>query len=385
MPLIVWLFSLINLVIGTSAFVVGGIVHVLSRDLGVSVAQAGQAMTAYALSTALLAPVALVATGRLSRKNALLLALCVFLSGNTLMALAPSMTVVMLGRVLMGIGAFFTPLAAALVVGLVDPAQRGKALSFVFLGMSMSYVVGVPLGAWVADTHGWRWAIGLMSMLQVICVVVVAAQVPRMLSGPSASFKGTGALLANPSVSLVLLVSLMYFTAIFVVFSYIGAVLRAMVPMSSSQVSLTLSLFGVAGVVGTLVGGYVNDRFGAHRSLWVSLSVMGVAMLLLPLTRGSWPAMLSVLFAWGVAGFALMPAQQARLSAAAGPQTPLVLSLNASMLYLGTAVGALVGGLCVDWLTPARLSYAGVPFIGLAVAFHAASVAVRRKVRPAVA
>jgi MFS transporter, DHA1 family, inner membrane transport protein len=371
MPRIVWLFCLINLVIGSSAFVIGGIVEVMARDLNVGVGAAGQAMSAYALSTAVLAPLALVASGKLSRKGTLLLSLAIFTAGNTLVAFAPSMHGVLAGRILMGLGAFFTPLAAALVTGMVEPSQRGKALAFVFLGISLSYVVGVPLGAWIADAHGWRWAVGLMSAALLACLMAVVWLVPANLSGPTASFKGARALLTHRSVAPVLLVSLSYFTSIFVVFSYIGAVLRGLAPLSSAQLSLTLSLFGLAGVVGTLLGGYANDRFGATKSLTVGLTVMGFVMALLPQTAGHWGQMVAVLLVWGIAGFSLMPSQQARLSAAAGPQTPLVLSLNASMLYLGTAAGALVGGLCLEWLTPAKLAYAGVPFIGLALLFHA--------------
>ena len=138
MPRLLWLLCLINLIIGTGAFVIGGILTPISQQLGISVPTAGQAMTAYALSTALLAPLVLLATGRWPRKRALLLALALFTLGNLLCALSSSFATLIAGRVLMGLGAVFTPIAAGIAVAVVEPAKRGKALALTFLGISLS-------------------------------------------------------------------------------------------------------------------------------------------------------------------------------------------------------------------------------------------------------
>ena len=138
------LFSAVNLVIGTGAFIVTSILPQVAQALNVSVPAAGQAMTAYAVSTALLAPLMLALTGAWPRRRALVLALGLFVAGNAVCALANDLTVLLLGRVLMGMGAMFTPIAAGIVVALTPPAQRGKSLALVFLGISLSYVVGLP-------------------------------------------------------------------------------------------------------------------------------------------------------------------------------------------------------------------------------------------------
>ena len=131
------------------------IVEPLARDLGVSVAAAGQATTAYAVGTALLAPMLLLATGRWPRKRVLLLALGLFTLGNALSALSNHLALLLLARMLMGAGAVFVAVAAGIAVALVAPARRGQALSLVFLGMSLSYVVGVPVGSWLGLKFGW--------------------------------------------------------------------------------------------------------------------------------------------------------------------------------------------------------------------------------------
>jgi len=367
MPRLLWLFCCVNLVIGTGAFVLGGILAPLARDLGISIATAGQAMTAYALSTALLAPMVLLATGRWSRKRALLLALLLFAAGNVLCALANSFNALLVGRVLMGLGAVFTPMAAGIAVAMVAPVQRGKALGFVFLGVSLSYVIGVPLGAWLGLAHGWHLPIWLVVALCGLAMGAVALWVPADVQAPGASFAGLGSLLARGDVLGVLATTLLYFTAIFAVFSYIGPVLQALSPMSGERLSVTLALFGLSGVTGTLLGGVANDRFGSRRCLWVQLGVLGGTMLVLPLAAGSWLWVVVVLLVWGTAGFGMMVPQQSRLAGLAPAQAPVLLSLNTSMLYLGTAGGAVIGGAAAGPLGFAHLSWAGAPFVAAAL------------------
>jgi DHA1 family inner membrane transport protein len=380
MPRLLWLFSLVNLVIGSSAFVIAGILVPMAADLGVSVPAAGQAMTAYALATALLSPALLLASGNWSRKTALLLALALFAAGNLVCALASSMTVLMAGRVLMGLGAVFTPLAAGITIALVEPARRGKALALVFLGFSLSYVVGVPIGAWLGLAFNWHTPIWLFTALSLLALGAAALWVPGDIRAPGARFEGLLALLARRDVLSVLLLTLLSFVAIFAVFSYIGPVLQALTPMSRDMQSLTLALFGASGVAGTLIGGAANDRFGPRRTLRIQLTVLGSMMVLLPLTQGRWPLLMLTLIVWGTAGFGMMVPQQSRLATLAPAQAPMLLSLNASMLYLGTALGAIVGGALADRLGFAQLAWAGVPFVacGLAIlqAVHTSGPAV---------
>ena len=368
MPRLLWLFSFVNLVIGSGAFVISGILGPISSALGISVPAAGQAISAYALSTAVLAPLALVATGRWSRRNAMVLALVLFTLGCAVSAASTDLATLLAGRVLMGVGAMFTPIAAGIALALVAPARYGQALSLVFLGISLAYVVGVPLGAWLGLTYGWHVPLWAATALSALTTLLLAALVPRDIRAPGASFAGLGTLLARRDVLSVLVMTLLYFTAIFSVFSYSGPVLQALVPMSAERLSVTLALFGLSGVAGTLLGGEANDRYGARRTLLVQLAVLGLTMALLPLTRGSYGAMLCVLLAWGTAGFGMMAPQQSRLAALAPAQAPLLLSLNTSMLYFGTALGAAAGGTASVALGLHRLGWVGVPFVAAALA-----------------
>ena len=362
------LLAVANLVLGTGAFIVTSILPQMAQALAVSVPMAGQAMSAYALSTALLAPILLVLTGHWPRRRAMLLGMALFALGNVVCALAPSLPWLLAGRVVMGMGAMFTPVAAGVVVALAPPAQRGKALALVFLGISLSYVIGLPLGTWLSSAHGWQAPIWLVALASALMMGLLAWWVPKDVQAPGASLAGLGALLRRPDVAAVLLMTLLYFSAIFVVISFVVPVLQALVPMAPGTLGLTLMLFGVSGVVGTLVGGAANDRFGERRTLSTQLLVLATTMMVLPLAAGQWPLMMAVMLLWGTAGFGMMAPQQSRLAALAPAQAPLLLSLNSSMLYIGTAAGAVLGGAAVPWLGFAQLSWAGAPLALLALA-----------------
>jgi DHA1 family inner membrane transport protein len=368
LPRLLYLLMACNLVLGTGVFVLAGILGPISESLHVSVAAAGQAMTAYAVSTALLAPPVLVLTGRWPRRSALVFGLLLFALGSLVCALAQSLAVLLAGRVLMGIGAIYTPISGGIAVAMVAPAQRGRALSLVFLGISISYVVGTPLGAWLGFRFGWQWPVALVAVAGLAAAIALAVLLPKSIATPGASFRGLPRLLVRPAIASTLAVTLLYFTAIFLVFSYIGPVLQALLPMSAEWMSFTLMLFGLAGVVGTIVGGWANDRFGARRTLPAQLTVLGSMMALVPLTHGHYWAMVAVFFVWGVAGFGMMAPQQSRLAGLSPAQTPILLSLNASMLYLGTAGGAALGGAVAAAVGFSRLAWVSVPFALAALA-----------------
>ena len=344
----------------------GSIIGDVAKDLHVTPATAGQAMTAYALSTALLAPFILVALAAWPRRWALSAAMGFIALGGLLCALSPNIIWLYAGRVLMGVGAVFTPMAAGIAVSSVAPEQRGKALATTFLGMSLSYVVGIPAGAWIAAHYDWRAAVlcfaGFAAFMGLLCSKVV----PAKLTAPNANFDGALKLIFRPDVLRILAVTLLYFSAIFSVFSYIGPVLQHLQQLTPTELSLTLTLFGISGVIGTITGGLANDRFGATKTLKILLVGMFCMMLLLPLTKGFYWAMASVLFVWGICGFGMMSPQQVRLANADPQRAPLLLSLNTTMLYLGTALGAIVGGMASERFGFENISGVASLFVALA-------------------
>ncbi len=362
MPALLYLLAACNLVIGTSAFLLTGVLQPVATSLGASVAAVGQTMTVYAIAAAVLAPMLLVATARWSRKRALQAALLLFAGGMLVCGLSGNLPSLLAGRVLMGAGAVFTPISASLAVAMVAPERQGKALSLNFLGMSLSYVVGLPLGAWLGLRFGWRVPVLGLAAICTLMIALVGAWVPANIRTQVASFRGLGALLRQGDVFRTLSLTLAYFCAIFTVFSYIGPVLQALNPMSAETLSLTLMVFGLAGATGTLTGGWASDRFGPILTLRMQLATLATMMLLVPLTQGHYLPMVAVFFVWGIAGFGMMSPTQARLATAAPRQAPILFSLNASMMYVATALGAALGGVSSSAFGFATLAWAGAGF-----------------------
>ena len=362
MPRILYFFALCNLVIGSGAFVLSGILQPLASDLGISVAAAGQVMTAYAIASALLAPVLILLTAKWPRKQAIQLALTLFTIGNLVVALAPSLGILLLGRILMGAGAMFTAAVSAYAVTLVAPALRGRALSTVFLGMSISYAVALPIGAWLGFKYGWHVPVWLCAASSLAALLAATVLLPKGVVTASASFAGFKTAAKQSAVLRVWLRTLLFFIAIFSVFAYVGPVLLALNAMSPALLSGVLAMFGLAGIAGTLIGGWANDRFGALPTIRIQLAVLVTMMCLLPLTQGHLLATVATLVVWGTAGFGLTAPQQSRLVSLSPTQAPLLLSLNSSMLYLGTALGAVVSGALIQSVGMANLSWIGAPF-----------------------
>jgi predicted MFS family arabinose efflux permease len=283
-------------------------------------------------------------------------------------ALAPDLTTLLGARVLMGCGSAATAMMAGLAVAIAPIERRAQALSIVFVGMSLSYVTGIPLATWVGLGWGWRlpvWAAVVLTLLAAGALWKALPAARQGVTGPS--LRGAAALLRQRAVLAVFALTLVYFIAIFSVFSYMGPVLKSLKPLEPRALSAVISVFGVAGVVGTLSGGRAADRLGARRSLTLSLSGLSLCLLLLPLTAGHLWATVAVLMVWGVCGFSMMAPQQVRLAQLAGPDTPLALSLNNSMLYLGIALGAAVGGAALSHLEPRYLPWVGAPFAMVAL------------------
>ena len=362
MPAVLWLFTLCNFVVGTGAFGISGYLGPLADDLQVGVGAAGQTMTAYALANALLAPLIMLLTGRWPRRTVMLLALGLFGGGALVCTLAPNLGVLMAGRVLMGAGAVFTPVAAGVAVSLVAPEQRGKALSRTFLGMSLSYVLGMPLGAWLGLELGWRWPMGAVGLACVSMLWLLVRHVDARAGANDGGFTGLGGLLRRREIQLTLLLTLLYFSAIFTVSAYIGPVQLALNPLSPAGLTWTLMALGLAGVAGTLLGGWLTDRIGPRRTLFWLMGGMVLSMLTVPLTAGQHLFTVAAFSLWTLSGFGIMTPQQSRLAEQAFAQAPMLLSLNASMLYVGMALGAASGGAAIGWLGFERLSWLGAAF-----------------------
>jgi MFS transporter, DHA1 family, purine base/nucleoside efflux pump len=334
--------------VGTSAYVVSGLLPAVSADLGVSLTAAGQLATAFALAYAVGAPLLATLTGRWERRNLLLGALLVAAVGNAIAAIAPTYSTLLVGRVVAALGAAaYTPAATLFATALRPAAERARAVAIVFGGLTLALALGVPAGTLLGGSLGYRGVFGLVA---VVCLVVGAAvllRLPRMAAPPAVSLRERFAVGADRRVLTVLAITVLGVLGTMSVYIYVVPLLAATAGISGGTVGVLLLVYGVGAVVGNAWGGRAADRFGNVRTLFVVLTGFVVMIATLPVTATTVAGAAVALFVWSVFTWSFNPPVQSLLLELA-PTGGLVLSLNASAIYLGMGLAGVVGGAVID-------------------------------------
>lgn len=370
-----WALLLGNFAIGCGAMVVPGAMNDIVRSLAVSVALGGQLVTVAAVTMALGAPLLALAAGRFDRRALLTLALAWYALGHALSALAPNYALLTLARAVCMLGAaVFTPQAAAAIGWLAPPEQRGRAITFVFLGWSVASVIGMPIASAIGEALGWRWAFALVAAVSLMAALAVRAALPAGIKPPVAGIDAWRQVLAKPVLLAVVLVTALASSGQFTLFSYIAPIFRADLSANVNAITALFFWFGAFGMMGNIAVSRTIDRIGAARLMAGLLALMMLGFALWPLARDV-TTMAAVLVPWAVACFAMYSAQQARLGAAAPALAPVLMALNTSAIYLGQAVGAVGGGAILAANQAAgRAAFAGMSLAALAWAGVALAV-----------
>ncbi|HEX7803516.1 MAG TPA: MFS transporter [Pseudoxanthomonas sp.] len=369
--------------IGTTEFVIMGLLMQVASDLHVSIAAAGLLISGYALGVFVGAPLLTAATSRMPRKAVLVALMVIFTLGNLACALAPNYTVLMIARVVTSLahGTFFG-VGAVVATGLVAEDRKASAISIMFTGLTVATLLGVPAGAWLGLHYGWRSTFWAVTAIGVIATVVIAALVPkdRGDAAPMA-FREEIKAVARPQVLLGLLMTVLGFGGMFTVYTYIQPLLTEIAGFAESAVSPILLVFGVGMIVGNLLGGKFADRRLLPALLGTLIALTAVMGLMTFVLHSQW-AMVAFVGLLGAAAFATVsPLQLWVLQKATGAQS-LASSLNIGAFNLGNAFGAWLGGVVIvhgPGLTALPWVAALVPFSAFLVALWAIALERRRE------
>jgi len=372
MPLAVYALTAGAFGIGTTEFVIMGLLMQVAADLQVSLPMAGLLISGYALGVFAGAPLLTLATRRLPRKTVLVALMVVFTLGNLACALAPSYELLMAARVVTSLahGTFFG-VGAVVATHLVSEDRKASAISVMFTGLTVATLLGVPAGAWLGLQHGWRSAFWAVAAIGVVATLVIAMLVPADRDAPQASnVRAELEVVSRMPVLLGLLMTVLGFGGMFAVYTYIQPLLTQVTGFADVAVSPILLVFGVGMIIGNLLGGRLADR-GVPRALIITLLALTLAMGLMTFALHSRVAM--VLFAGllGAAAFATVSPLQLWVLQRAGGAQSLASSLNIGAFNLGNAFGAWLGGAVI-----ARgLGLEALPWVGALVPLSAAVVA----------
>jgi predicted MFS family arabinose efflux permease len=362
--LLIPILSIGNFVIGMGAFVIVGLLEPLGEDLNRSAAQAGQLLTVYAVAYAVLSPLMVALSGRVGRRRVLAAALGFFAVSAALSAVAPDYLTLCIARVIAAAGAgIFTPVTAAVAAALFPEAQRARALAYVFFGLTLSQVLGVPVGSWIAYSYGWRWAFWLVFILCLPCLWLIWIRVPAGLKFQPVSLVDLRQVLREGRMVFAVFFTASFLGAIYVLYTYIAPLLSQQMGFGRDGITFVLMVFGLGAVGGNIMGGFLTDRLGWKRTLTILCLAQAALMPLFSFLPLALWLLALVAFLWAVFGWAFMPAQQLRLVGLAGPRAQVVLALNAAAIYIGAALGSAAGGVVI--------SAFGIGFVGLAAGLGA--------------
>jgi predicted MFS family arabinose efflux permease len=357
-----------NFVIGMGVMAVPGTLNDLSESLQVSIPQAGQLITAGAILMGLGAPVFATLVAGWDRRRLLTISLLWYALLMGLSALAPSYGALLPLRVLAVISpAIFTPQAAASVGLMVPPEQRGRAITFVFMGWSVASVLGMPLAAWIGGVWGWRWAFALVALLAVGSAAWVWRAMPDGVRPAALSFKAWGQTFGSMPLMLALAVTLLSSFGQFALFSYFAPYLQQTLSASAVMLSLLFFWFGVFGLVGNIVLTRWIDRLGTPRAVLLALSLIAISLAVWPVGRTGLVMQALVMVPWALGCFAVNSAQQARLVHLSPSLASASVALNTSALYAGQGLGAALGGALIAQGHMLRLHWVGLLLLSLAI------------------
>ena len=365
MPIALFALTLSAFAIGTTEFVIVGLVPTIAQDLGVTLPSAGLLVSLYALGVAIGAPVLTALTGRWNRKLVLLSLMGLFIIGNILAWMAPNYSSLITARILTGLahGVFFS-IGSTIATSLVSKEKEASAIAIMFTGLTVALVTGVPLGTFIGQTFGWRATFLTVAVLGAIALIGSAFLVPRNLEqSKPATLRQQLEVITHPRLLLVYAMTAVGYGGTFTAFTYLTPILEDVTGFASGMVSLLLLVYGVSVAAGNIWGGKLADRFGPTSALYIVFG--GLAAILFVLTFSAYNPVAAVitLLVWGAFAFGNVPGLQVYVVQLAERYTPhsvdVASGLNIAAFNIGIAVGAWLGGHVV-----ADMGLMNTPWIG---------------------
>ncbi|KOS60638.1 MFS transporter [Lysinibacillus agricola] len=346
----IFVLALATFVAGTVELVIAGIINMIAEDLHVSVGAVGQLVSVFSLVFAFGAPVLIALTSKVEKRKLLLIAMLTFLGGNILSIVSPNFTTLLIARIILAASCSIVVVTSVTMAAkTVATELRGRAIGLIFMGLSASLVLGVPLGTIIGQNFGWRMTFVLVAVLSIVSMLGIIKFLPKVPPQPAIPLRKQIATLKSKKIASIQLISVLELTGHFIVYTYFTLFLKTTMDLSTNMISMVLLVFGIAGITGGWIGGWASDKFGGAKTILTFLILFAVSLFLLPYATGSMISLLIVVVLYGAMVWALSPAVQNYLAESAPDSSDIQLGLNTSFLHLGVALGSGFGGLLVDY------------------------------------
>ncbi|HWL11383.1 MAG TPA: MFS transporter [Ureibacillus sp.] len=375
----IYMLTLISFLVGTSQFVISGILDKVADSVDVSVSAAGQLITVFALANAIGTPLFMLVTAKMDRRNQLLLALAIIFLGSISTLALPGFGFLMVSRIILGVGTgIFVVTSYSTAANLALPGRQAGAMSNIALGYSVSLVLGIPIGRVIASTYDWKVIFWGICIFTVMGFIAIAITIPSMQSEAPIPLGEQLALLKNPKVAFALGVSLFVFIGYSVVNTYITPFLTSAISISGKGVSVILFALGIASLFGSKLGGFLADWIGTTRTLIGSIVVQTLSLVIVSALSGFAVVVIMLLMIWSIAVWMFGPTQNFNLLSIAPEASGIMLSLNSTFVQLGFAAGAGIGGIAVGGSSILAICWIGATAVAVALFITIASLGLTR-------
>ncbi|MEK3732614.1 MFS transporter [Paenibacillus sp. FSL M8-0334] len=369
----IYVLVLITFLVGTSNYVISGILDRIAGALGTSVAAAGQLITVYSLAYAVGTPILMALTAKMDRRKLLLYSLGFFIAANLLTFILSGFGFFIAARIITALGAgVVTVNALSIAAKIASPGKQASAIANVTMGLTASLIIGVPLGRLVASAFGWKSVFLAIAIVGVMAMFVIASVFPRIQGDKPVRLIKQLALLKEPQVLVALAITFFWLGGYSLAYTYISPFLLEVTHLDESLISAALLVFGIASLIGSKVGGYSADKRGVLFTLVSGMVLHVISLILLSFVGQSVTAVFAILILWSFAAWSSAPAQQFNLITLVPESSGVMLSLNSSMMQLAMAFGAGIGGLIVNHISLASITWFGI--IGVLIAIIAVFV-----------
>ncbi|WP_281885884.1 MFS transporter [Paenibacillus sp. YYML68] len=369
----VYVLAVVSFLVGTSEYVISGILDQIAEAMSISIAAAGQLVTIFSLVYAICTPIMMAITARLDRQRLLLGALALFVIANLLAYLIPGFEAFILVRIMMAIGAGMVVVTALDIAARISPeGKKAGSIATVVMGFTASLIIGIPLGRVAAAAFGWQSVFGFIALFGLLASIVLYVAIPRIQGDPPVPLRQQLTMLKDGNVLLGLSITFFWLGGYSIAYTYISPYLLDAAGIPEGILSIVLLVFGIASLLGSKAGGYSTDRWGVSRTLLGGMLLHISALIVLSLLVASTvhvAAVIAILVIWSFAAWSSGPTQQYNLVRINPNHSGVMLGLNQSMMQLAMAAGAGIGGAAVKHVSLSSITWLGS--IGLAIAIIA--------------